>query len=407
MEKGIFVKDIKRGSLVSGLFAIQAASLNQTRRGEPYWTLTLVDVTGAIEARIWAPLSSSFREIPLGGLARITGRSEEFRGSTQLSLERFDLLDSYEVEETNPADFMPSSPYDPREMFASLRNVWNMEFTHEPWRRFIEAIFSDGSIANEFLIMPAARNVHHAYAGGLLEHTLGVFELCRILCDRYPQLDRQTLLAGALLHDIGKIREFSGGIANDYTQEGRMLGHIFLGLEMIRPFMEQSSLEAPLQEHLKHLILSHHGLPEYGAARIPCTAEAFALHYADNLDAKLAQCRSLFNGDEKRPVWSGWQKTLDRAILLPVATPNGRHGEKDEPIPSQAYETEFASESRIMADEYEKDFLDSLADYPDEYAAFDAVSPEGDSCMNEAAPVSGKASAGEKNPRQDRQCSLL
>jgi 3'-5' exoribonuclease len=155
-----------------------------------------------------------------------------------------------------------------------------------------------------------------------------VLGLCRSIAGLYPELDRQTLLAGALFHDIGKIREYSGGIANDYTTEGRLLGHLELGLELLGPHLADSGLEEYLQRHLKHLILSHHGEPEFGAARLPQTPEAFALHYADNLDAKMAQCRNLFaqlTGDGRQ--WTAWQQTLGRQMHKSDPTPVREDGE--------------------------------------------------------------------------------
>ena len=167
----------------------------------------------------------------------------------------------------------------------------------------------------------AAKSVHHGFVGGLLEHTLSVFKLCRRLADQYPELDRQTLLAGALFHDFGKIREFSGGIANDYTDEGRLLGHLEICVEMLAPYLERSGLEPELQRHLKHLVLSHHGTLEFGAVRVPQTAEALVLHYADNIDAKMAQCRGLFAQLGEGESWTPYQATLGRAMHRCAQTP--------------------------------------------------------------------------------------
>ena len=184
------------------------------------------------------------------------------------------------------------------------------------------AVLNNQELRASFRVCPAAKGVHHAYVGGLLEHTLSVFRLCRRIADQYPELDRQALLAGALFHDFGKIREFSGGLANDYTDEGRLLGHLMLGVEMLAPYLAKSGLDEGLQRHLKHLILSHHGELQFGAVRQPHTAEALALHYADNLDAKMAQCRGLFDqlGGEGQD-WTPWQATLGRPLYRAPRTP--------------------------------------------------------------------------------------
>ena len=321
MEKGIFVKDILANAEVSGIFAVAEANLAQSSNG-PYWRLVLVDASGSIEAKIWSPLSGQFSVITPGSFAQVEGTSSLYRSSIQLKVNSFRLLDSAEAADLNPADFLPASPYSVDAMFAELLELCQKEFSHKPWRKLVFSVLEDAQIAPLFRLSPAAKKVHHAYAGGLLEHTLGVFRLCQRMADQYPELDRQTLLAAALFHDLGKVRELSGGFANDYTTEGQLLGHIMIGVEMLAPFLARSGLEPGLQEHLRHLVLSHHGELEFGAVRPPQTPEAFALHYADNLDAKLAQCRNLFAAlDSDDPGWTPWQGTLQRQLYRPPRSP--------------------------------------------------------------------------------------
>ena len=324
MEKGVFVKDIVPNAEAAGIFAVAEASLAQSRNG-PYWRLVLADSSGSIEAKIWSPLSGEFSEIAPGTLAQVEGRASLFRSAVQLTVEKFRPLDAAETASVDQAAFLPSSPYPLDAMFNELLALCREEFTHKAWRRLVLSVLEDAELAPLFRLAPAAKSVHHAYAGGLLEHTLGVFKLCRLLADQYPELDRQALLAGALFHDFGKIREFSGGFANDYTTEGRLLGHLMLGVEMLAPFLARSGLEPGLAEHLRHLILSHHGELEFGAVRQPHTPEALALHHADNLDAKLAQCRGLFAAlDGDGPGWTPWQATLGRPLYRPERTPAAR-----------------------------------------------------------------------------------
>lgn len=321
MEKGCYVKDIDAACEARGVFVIADAAQGQSRNG-PYWRLTLADASGSVEAKIWHPLSASFESLPVGALAWVEGRGGLYRDRVQLTVEQLRPLTDDEAAQADPAAFMPASPFSLDGMLAELLELIQKEFTYAPWRKLAQSVFNDAGLRAAFRVSPAAKGVHHAYAGGLLEHTLGVFRLCRSLADQYPQLDRQCLLAGALFHDLGKIREFSGGIANDYTDDGRLVGHIVLGVAMLEPFLAQSGLEEGLQQHLRHLILSHHGELAFGAARLPQTAEALALHYADNLDAKMAQCRGLFAQlDVDGPAWTPWQKTLDRALFRPCRTP--------------------------------------------------------------------------------------
>lgn len=326
MQKGAYVKDITANAQVDGIFVICDAKLGQARNG-PFWNIGLMDCTGNIEAKIWYPLSSEFAHLEIGVFAHASGRASLYRDQLQLILDKLVILGKSGEAEIDKRLFLPASARDPEEMFQELKNLCLEEFRYPPWRKFVLAVLGDESILADFKTIPAAKYMHQAYLGGLLEHTLGVFKLCRQVADNYPELDRQTLLAGALLHDIGKIREFSGGLANDYTDDGRLLGHIILGLEIIKPFLEKSSLEEPLKQHLRHLILSHHGQYEFGSPKLPSTAEAFALHYADNLDAKLAQCRSI-SGETGPAEWSVYQKTLDRSIFNPPHTPQPAQAKK-------------------------------------------------------------------------------
>ena len=328
MEKGHHVKEITPPCEAQGVFAVSQASLAQSRNG-PYWRLALSDATGTLEAKIWSPLSTEYAEIPVGSLVEVQGRAALFREQTQLTVERLRVLSDEEAATLPPAAFMPASPYDLDEMMAELHDLLGKEFVHKPWRKFVQAVFRDAELAAAFRVCPAAKSVHHAYVGGLLEHSLGVFKLCRRLADQYAELDRQTLLAGAIFHDIGKIREFSGGLVNDYTDEGRLIGHLELGIEMLAPFWQKAGLEDGLVRHLKHLILSHHGEPAFGAVRLPQTAEALVLHYADNIDAKMAQCRGLFAALEAEEGWTPYQSTLSRALFRGPRTPQASPAEKE------------------------------------------------------------------------------
>lgn len=321
MEKGCYVKDISPAGEARGLFVVSQAVQGQSRNG-PYWRLTLADASGSLEAKIWHPLSAEFSEIPTGALVWAEGRAGLYRDQIQLTLEHLRLLTPEESAAADQADLMPASPYPLDEMLDELLALIKEEFRYAPWRKLTLSVFNTQDLRAAFRVCPAAKGVHHAYVGGLLEHTLSVFKLCRRIADHYPELDRQTLLAGALFHDFGKIREFSGGLANDYTDEGRLLGHLELGIEMLAPHLAKSGLEEPLQRHLKHLILSHHGELQFGAVRVPHTPEALALHYADNLDAKMAQCRSLFEqlGDAGQD-WTPWQATLGRPLHRAARTP--------------------------------------------------------------------------------------
>lgn len=315
------VKAIAPSGEVRSIFLLGAASLQQSRNG-PFWKLELRDATGSVEAKIWSPLSQEFTSLTPGQMVEVEGRSGLFRDQIQVTVDQLRVLSNAEAEALDLAHFLPASPRPIEDMWEELTALCKKEFTYAPWRKFVTAVLKDEEIQAGWRTTPAAKGVHHAYVGGLLEHTLSVAGVTLRLADHYPDLDRQTLLAGALFHDVGKIWEFSGGLVNDYTDEGRLLGHMELALEHLAPFLQKSGLEPELIRHFKHLILSHHGTPEFGAARVPQTAEALLLHFADNIDAKMAQCRGIFaDWEEEQTGWSPYQSTLSRFMHQPYRTP--------------------------------------------------------------------------------------
>ena len=332
-DKGQNIAEVAAGQDVRGLFLLGAASQQQARNG-PFWRLEIRDATGSLEARIWSPLSQMYSSLGSGQLVELEGRADLFREQIQVSVSRLRLLTEEESAALNVADFLLASKRPVAEMLADIELLCKKELWHKPWRKFTRLFLEDEDIRARLLHAPAAVSVHHAWAGGLLEHMLGVARLCLSFADLYPGLDRQILLVGALTHDLGKLWELSGGLANDYTDEGRLLGHISIGLLKVEPLLRKAGVEEDLALHLRHLILSHHGLPEYGAPREPHTAEAFALHHADNVDAKLVQCRTLFEDSEPEgTLWSPYQNSLRRAVYRAAPTPereNREHAAKEQ-----------------------------------------------------------------------------
>jgi 3'-5' exoribonuclease len=319
--KNTFVRDLKPGEAVADVFLVIEARLGQARNG-PFWSLTLGDATGRAGAKVWSPLSREYTEFAPGQAVYLEGPVQTFREQIQVIVERLELLD-LEQEGLELSLFLPASEERPRDMLAGLMELCRTHLVYPPWRSLALEILEDPEVQARMLAAPGAKSVHHAYGGGLLEHTLSVARLCMRMCEQYPRLDRETLLVAAVFHDLGKGWELSGGLANDYTDEGRLLGHIFIGLGVLEPFFARSGVAGELLLHLRHIILSHHGQYEYGSPRRPKTAEALALHYADNLDAKLNQVAGVFEGvdEEETGVWSPYQRTLERFIYKPAVTP--------------------------------------------------------------------------------------
>jgi 3'-5' exoribonuclease len=219
-------------------------------------------------------------------------------------------------DEVDKSDYFPASRRDPEEMFAELRGI--IAGIGEPHlRALLEAVFADQEIARPFRAAPAAKLVHHAYLGGLIEHVLSLCSLCRLTAAHYQDIDLDLLLAGAILHDLGKIHELSYSRSFSYSTEGQLLGHIVIGLQMVHEKLRQVEDFPPrLRTLLEHMILSHHGELEFGSPKVPLFAEAMLLHQLDNLDSKMECIRSLIDLDRQAEgVWTGYNNVLDRPIL--------------------------------------------------------------------------------------------
>jgi 3'-5' exoribonuclease len=320
-QKNAFVSSLVLGAEVADVFLLAEAQQLQARNG-PYWRLVFRDAGGSIGGKIWHPQSLAFPDLAAGALVFVRARVSRYRENLELSIDSLRRLSQEEAGLFALADFMPASPRDPEAMLAELAGLGDSVLTHEPWLALFRSVLADQEIRTALLSAPAAKSMHHAYAGGLLEHTLGVTRLCLALADLYPRLDRQILFLGAVCHDLGKIWEISSGLNSDYTTAGRLLGHISLALDKLAPFVDASGLDPSLAEHFRHLILSHHGAREFGSPVLPATAEALALHYADNTDAKLNQADAALAGlGAEESGWSSFIPGLDRFLFRAARTP--------------------------------------------------------------------------------------
>ncbi|MDE7469666.1 MAG: HD domain-containing protein [Desulfovibrionaceae bacterium] len=319
MKKKQFIRDMSVGATIECYFIITKAEKKLSKANTPYWDIQLKDATGVISAKIWHPVSSTILEIPKESFVSIKALVESYNGALQLKIESLDVLLDSLIEELDMGDFVPSSQYPIEHMWNELIALCTEVFTHKPWYTFTIDFFSTPEIMKTLRYASAAKSMHHAYRGGLLEHMLSVANLCRRLAAHYPEIDEQLLVAGALFHDIGKIVELEGFLTTEYTTEGKLLGHITQGVELITPYMQKANVEKELQIQLKHLILSHHGYLEFGSPKVPQTAEAYLLHHADNIDAKMEIFRSLFSDIE--PSEEAWKRVHNMGDLFhPIST---------------------------------------------------------------------------------------
>lgn len=309
-DPGQRIADITPNQDVIGTFVVEEPRLRTTKNGKPFLTLKLRDKTGSVTGRLWENAEEAAQTLAGHKIFRIQGRSELFRDELQIHIQS---VKPVPVDAVDASDFLPVCPRDRETLWKDFRALLN-KVRKKPYRELLHAFLSDTALMNAFRTAPAAKNVHHAYLGGLLEHTVGVMHLSALIATQYPSLDQELLLMGAFLHDIGKIHEFTYDLVIDYSDVGRLVGHVVLGAEILsakvalcKDFPQERAVL------LKHLILSHHGLPEYGAVQSPMTREAVALHFADDLDAKMNSLDEILaKNDDPESLWTAYQSLYGR-----------------------------------------------------------------------------------------------
>ena len=307
----VWIKDLRENDQVQGLYVVRQKKTGVTRKGDPFVSIILADRTGEIEARIWdnaGELGALFKE---GDVVKITGTVSSYRDQIQLTVS---ALEPWQGK-VDASMFMESTPKDVAQMLASLINILQ-EIGNSELKKLIQRFINDAKFVERFKKAPAAKHFHHSYLGGLLEHTLAVCKLARMVSSHYPELDRDLLIAGAFLHDIGKLKELSYDLHIDYTDEGRLEGHLVLGCAMLEEKISQiRGFPAELALRLKHMILSHHGEFEFGSPKRPKFKEAFALHLIDDLDAKMNGLGRLMEKDTREGPWTGYNRLFERYFL--------------------------------------------------------------------------------------------
>ncbi|MEW6266236.1 MAG: HD domain-containing protein [Thermodesulfobacteriota bacterium] len=311
----IYVQDIREGQEVAAAFVLSDLRLATTKNGRPYVALKLRDRTGGIEARVWDRAEEFARKFRNGEAALIRGLAESFQGSLQIKVVEARPLAEDEIV---PADFLPSTPHDVEVMFDELKSM-AAGLGDPDLRSLLSDVLADEELAAGFKQAPAAKKFHHAYRGGLLEHTLSLARAASAAAGLYPRLDRDLLLAGAILHDLGKIREFNLGLTSDYSPEGRLVGHLIIGVETLDRFLaDRPEFPAELALMLKHLILSHHGEYELGSPKKPKFLEALALHHLDDLDAKMNGIATFIDRHaDERTGWTDYNNLMGRYFFRP------------------------------------------------------------------------------------------
>ncbi|MCY4644025.1 MAG: HD domain-containing protein [Bacteriovoracales bacterium] len=310
MEKILFVKDLRPKEEIETLFAIKTISLVESRDGRPYIKIVLSDSSGDIEGRIWSNPKEYAKHLSSGHFVWAKGKLNLYQGRKQ-----FIVLDIAKVDRTqvHEDDFVHKAALPPEEMYRRLLALVDKVNDHYI-KNLLMDILQDESIAKRLKLWPAGRSIHHAYRSGLLEHILSCSELARQLCPRYG-CNFNYVLAGCILHDLCKIDELGEGIHPEYTDEGKLVGHLTAGIQLIERFSKKEDpLPRSMKLHLKHILLSHHGEYEFGSPKIPQTSEAMLVHLIDLMDSKMNAFETIKRTDSQGGDWSSYIQHLDRMV---------------------------------------------------------------------------------------------
>jgi 3'-5' exoribonuclease len=323
--KACYVNELAEGAKVDAVFVLRAKEIRATRVAEAYLSLEVADRTGQIPAVFFRP-SPEATAVPVGAVVRIRGTVTSFRGSKRVSVDSMSAASSWD-----PEDLLASGTRSTEELVSEFKSIVRSVSDPE-LRKVLGAVFGDRSFYERFVRCPGAQTYHHAYLGGLLEHTIAVASLCRSLGEQYPHVEQDLLVTAALLHDIGKVDELSFDVAIGYTDVGRLLGHVVLGMNRLHDAVSRARIRVSGDRlaRLEHAVISHHGELEWGSPKRPSTFEALLLHHADNLDAKAAGFSALLGGASRADEsWTDAGNLFRRPLYAP------RPAEDDRPYPAE------------------------------------------------------------------------
>jgi 3'-5' exoribonuclease len=310
--KAPYIGSLVPNEVVTAQFLVLSKEIRQKKTGEPYLSLHLGDRTGEVEAKMWDNVAEIMHAFERDDFIKVKGLLQLYQNRSQFTVHRLRRLEEHEVDFT---DYFPCSERDPDEMFAELQStIAGIRNSH--LRALLEVVFSDTRLATLYKLAPAAKNIHHACRGGLIEHVLSLCALCRLTGAHYKNVDVDLLLTGAILHDLGKIDELAYARSFGYSTEGQLLGHIMIGLRILAGKFDQLAEFPPkLRTLVEHMIISHHGELEFGSPKVPAFPEALLLHHLDNLDSKMEAMRVAVSRDRIPSEFTGWITALERTVL--------------------------------------------------------------------------------------------
>jgi 3'-5' exoribonuclease len=313
--KDFYIRDCQKheNQTITSNFVAASKQVKTKKNGDFYLSLTLADCSGQLQANMWDNASDALNAFNQDDFIKVKGMVQKYNGRWQLTIHKLRRLADREIDYT---DYIPKTPKDIDQLWRTLGEF--VETVENPWlRKLIRNFMADNTIANAYKNAPAAKTLHHAYVGGLLDHVVSLFTVCDLAVRNYPQVNRDLLLTGAFLHDIGKIYELTYQRSIAYTTKGQLLGHMIIELEMLhQKVAEIPGFPDELKIMIEHLIISHHGQYEFGSPKLPMFPEALMLHYLDDLDSKMESMRAQFEREsELETPWTSYNASLARPLL--------------------------------------------------------------------------------------------
>jgi 3'-5' exoribonuclease len=307
-----FIKDIKPGSQVDDVFYCSRRDVKERRDGGAFLTLELRDKTGSVAAIMWDRIEDALRCVEVGGFYRVAGRMGDYQGKPQFNVSVIHPADPSDISRD---DFIAASRYDRGQLLTELRG-YVAAVKNRHLRALLDAFFADDGFVEQFSLVPAGARVHHAFLGGLLEHTVMMCRAAQPLPEIYKEVDRDLLMAGVILHDVGKVKEYVYEVAIDHTPDGRLMGHLVMGARMVEDKIAGiKDFPAELSRMIRHIILAHHGELEYGSPKTPKFAEAFLVFSLDYADSRLAIFREVVEKN-KNVKWTDFNNYLDTNVYI-------------------------------------------------------------------------------------------
>ena len=303
----------QENKIITSSFVVASKQVKAKKNGEPYLALILADRSGQIEAKMWDNVDEFILAFEQDDFLKVKGLVNKYKNRFQLTIHKLRRMEEADIDFT---DYLPKTTKDIGELWRTLTE-FVATFQNPHLKSLVELFMADSEVAERYRNAPAAKTLHHAYIGGLLDHVVSLFRSCDLMSRNYPQVNRDLLLTGAFLHDIGKIQELTYNRAFSYSTRGQLLGHMIIELEMLQAKLAKlPGFPEELKILLEHMIISHHGQYDFGSPKLPMFPEALMLHYLDDLDSKMEAMRAHFEREaELEGPWTSYNASLGRPLL--------------------------------------------------------------------------------------------